>query len=162
MARVISRAVQWMFLSLFAASALTAAPSATLASPTAPPTTAVPDTEQLKASSAAAATQWLALVDQGKYDASWNNISLRLQLIFPKDSWVAYLSSVRNSLGKVQSRVIALQSPVENPKGLAPGLYMVILYNTTFSRQETKQELLTLVLEDNNWRVLSYNIGKIQ
>ena len=166
MSKIVSHVMQCIFLSLFATSALVAAaPTLSFPATSNPPATQTPtdlaNAELLKASATAAA-QWLAMVDAGQYDMSWNYLSLRLQLIFPKDSWVTYLKSMRAPLGNTQSRAVALQSPAENPKGLAPGLYMLILYNTTFSRQGTEQELVTLVLENNVWRVLSYNIGKIQ
>jgi hypothetical protein len=188
MGRTISHAMQWVFLLLFAIFAILATfamtalvaqapaqtvPSQTAPSPTTPtlsfpttpfttaPLTTTQSTKQLK-ESATAAEQWLALVDDGKYNMSWNSASPRLQLVFPRDSWTTYLRSARVHLGKLQTRTIAQQSPAENPEGLAPGHYMVILYNTTFPGQKATQELVTLGLENNTWRVLSYNIGTIE
>jgi hypothetical protein len=107
--------------------------------------------------SAAVAKQWLALVDEGRYGDSWSTASLRMQLVMPKSEWEKFLNTSRKPLGQVTSRTLVEQRPSKNPKGLAAGDYMVILYKTVFSNRPKGEELLTLSLgADGNWRILTY------
>ncbi len=109
--------------------------------------------------SAAAASNWLQLVDDGKYADSWATSSQQMQLVMSKGEWVKLLNAVRHPLGSVNHREIAQQRPAENPKGLAPGDYMVILYQTAFSNRPKGEELVTLSLGyDGKWRVLTYQV----
>jgi len=115
--------------------------------------------EDQEAASAAAAKEWLELVDKGDYSSSWQTASPRLQLTLPKDQWDQYMKNIRGSLGEVKSREIARQQPAQDPQGLPAGAYMVILYQTSFAGKDNVPELVTLSQGyDGKWRVLTYFI----
>ena len=125
--------------------------------PTVSQQTATEDSS-LKASSQAAA-QWLELVDQGKFNQSWDTGSLTFKLTIPKSRWEILMNSGRKPLGTVTSRQILDQRTSKDPKGLPKGDYMVIFYNTNFSNKNNAHELVTMVQEsDGNWRVLTYQV----
>lgn len=115
--------------------------------------------------SARVAANWIKLIDQGLYDASWTLASPLMQLTIPKMQWEQLLKAVRTPLGEIKSRKIVLQSPAENPKNLPRGEYMIILYESVFEKEgqlQNVQELITLNLgSDEQWHVLTYLINPV-
>lgn len=108
--------------------------------------------------SEAAAQAWLKLVDEEHYVDSWNAASQILQFTMPRDEWVRVLNSVRRPKGLVSTRTLLNQIPAKDPRNMAPGNYMIILYQTSFSARNAK-ELLTLYQgQDGNWRVVTYMV----
>jgi len=109
--------------------------------------------------SAEAGERWLNLLDERKYPQSWETGSLTLKLTVPKKHWIALMERIRKPLGSLSSRNLVDQRPAKDPKGLPKGDYMVLLYKSSFSRNESVNELLTLVEEsDGRWRVLTYQV----
>lgn len=109
--------------------------------------------------SAQAGERWLELLDEKKYPQSWETGSLTLKLTVPKKHWIALMEKIRKPLGSLTSRSVADQRKAQDPKGLPKGDYMVLLYRSSFSKKESVNELVTLVLEsDGRWRVLTYQV----
>jgi len=107
--------------------------------------------------SAVASEAWLHQVDEGKYGESWDAGSQIFKATISKDEWNKYLNASRQPLGSVTSRVVVDQRTAENPKGLLPGHYMVMVYKTSFSNKPNTFEIVTLRQEeDGQWRVLTY------
>jgi len=111
---------------------------------------------QKKTDQEKAASKWLELVDKGMYDASWDHASIIMQNTISKKEWDKVLNATRKPMGTVTSRHLLDQRPATNPHGLPAGDYMVIFYQTNFSRKPDSKELLTLYLEGNEWKVLTY------
>ena len=110
-------------------------------------------------SSRNASEQWLILIDKGKYAESWRQGSIVFQRTIPVDRWIGLVKSTRRPLGNVISRKVLDQRTAKDPKGLLPGDYMVLFYDTSFSKKGVAHELVTLVLEkDGQWRVLTYQV----
>ncbi len=121
--------------------------------------TQMPVNEQGLARSSDAATQWLKYLDSRNYDGSWKAGSLTFKLTIPQKHWVTLLDSIRKPLGDVISRKLLEQRVSKNPKGLPKGDYMVLFYETAFSKKSQAHELITMVQEsDGNWRVLTYQV----
>lgn len=113
--------------------------------------------QKILSDNAAAALQWLNLIDQGKYGESWDYASKTFQLTITKNEWTKAEEKLRRPLGTVVSRTLLQQLPKQNPKGLPEGYYMVLVYQTNFSNRPNANELLTMILEsDGQWRVLTY------
>jgi hypothetical protein len=113
---------------------------------------------QLEAS--AIATQaWLDKIDKGQYGESWDNGADLLKLTMTKDDWQKLLEKTRKPLGAVKSRQVSDQRVAKNPKGLPAGDYIVMVYKTTFAKKANATELVTLFLQEGEWRVLTYQIG---
>ena len=51
------------------------------------------------------AVTWLSLVDDGKYDASWDAASVLLRNSVTKEQFVQEMAAARQPLGRVLSRV---------------------------------------------------------
>lgn len=108
--------------------------------------------------SAIAAKNWLGVVDNGRYDESWNEASALMKLTVSKDEWVRIMNKTRQPLGSVRSRDVVDQRTAFNPKGLPAGSYMVMVYKTSFANKASAYELVTLFQDSGQWRVLTYQI----
>lgn len=109
--------------------------------------------------SSEAAGRWLTRVDQEDYDQSWKSGSLTFKLTIPQKHWATLLKSIRQPLGEVLARKMLEQRESKNPKGLPKGDYMVLFYETSFSKKKRAHELVTMVQEsDGHWRVLTYQV----
>lgn len=106
-----------------------------------------------------AALDWLKLVDQGKYNDSWDQGAVIFKLTMPQNEWGIYLNKIRGPLGNVGSREVLDQRVSKDPKGLPKGDYIVMFYDTTFSSGKAN-ELITLQHEDGVWRVMGYYLKK--
>src|SRR5688500_871100 len=60
-----------------------------------------------------AADSWLKLVDDGKYEASWDQAAKLFKGAVTKDQWKQAAVGVREPLGKVVSRKLKSQEPTE-------------------------------------------------
>jgi len=106
-----------------------------------------------------AGERWLQLLDERKYLQSWETGSLTLRLTVPKKHWITLMESIRKPLGNLSSRRVVDQRTAKDPAGLPKGDYMVLVFKSSFSRKESVNELVTLVLEsDGRWRVLTYQV----
>jgi hypothetical protein len=104
-----------------------------------------------------AGRKWLSLVDDQKYEESWNQASSMFRHQVTQEQWSAALRRSREPLGAVVSRI---QSRLDFPKSLrgAPdGNYAVIHFTTSFM-SKSATERLTLVKEDGKWQMAAYGI----
>ena len=111
------------------------------------------------ATAAIASQAWLDLVDNGRYDQSWDKASKLMKIAMPKEEWVEFLNLTRKPLGKHISRQVLDQRTAKNPHGLPQGDYMVMYYKTSFPNKPDVHELVTLFLEEGEWRVLTYQVN---
>ena len=106
-----------------------------------------------------AATQWVAIVDEGKYAQSWDNAAVYFKGAVKKDQWEASLSAGRKPLGKVLSRKVKTKQYTTTLPGAPDGQYVVIHYETSFERKASAIETVTPMREkDGKWRVAGYYI----
>jgi hypothetical protein len=105
---------------------------------------------------AQSAKSWLALVDAGKYGQSWNDVSQYLKKKITKKEWVAELQQIRAPLGAVTSRRFADVQLRNDLRGLPAGQYAAVQFTTTFEKSPTAPEVVAMVLESGQWRVVAY------
>jgi hypothetical protein len=117
--------------------------------------------------SVSAAHEWLALVDAGEFEKSWEHTaSLFKSGIFEKhffrsgiskQEWQSSLRTMQDSLGKavlrrLKSKLYTTELPWE-----PAGEYVVIEYDTIFDRRAKRTEIVILMKEsDGEWRVSDY------
>lgn len=101
---------------------------------------------------------WLEIVDSGQYDKSWDETANQTKLTASKKEWHKILDKTRKPLGSVKSRKVADIRTAKDPHNLLPGDYLVMIYKTSFANKESAYELVTLYLQDGQWRVLTYQI----
>ncbi|HTV54862.1 MAG TPA: DUF4019 domain-containing protein [Terriglobia bacterium] len=105
---------------------------------------------------AQAANSWLALVDAGKYGQSWSGVSRYLKNKITKAQWVAELKQVRAPLGQVKSRKFAHVQLRNDLRGMPAGQYAAVQYITSFGKTTPAPEVVAMVLENDQWRVVAY------
>lgn len=133
-------------LALLALSSL----SGTGQAPTAPQS-AVPVAETAAVRSV---RSWLALVDAGDWDGSWNATGQSFKSLNTSDTWAEVSQSVRTPLGAVVSRALIGEENVPAP----PYGYQVVKFRTSFAHKVDAIETLSLARENENWRVVGYTI----
>ena len=104
-----------------------------------------------------AARQWLELVDQENYSASWDTSAAFFRKAVGKDDWVETMEKFRRPLGKNKSRKFVSAERRSSLPGVPDGDYVVITYESSFENKKSAIETVTPMLEENGaWRVSGY------
>jgi len=107
----------------------------------------------------AAAQQWLALVDAGRYDQSWKQAAEYFRNAVSKTDWRDSMRTERAPLGRLKSRKILRADYRTSLPGAPDGEYVVIQFATSFENKQAAVETVTPQLEkDGRWRVSGYYI----
>ena len=101
------------------------------------------------------ARRWLALVDEGRWDESWNATGRTFRELNTSAKWAAVSEEVRPPLGAVVSRVASRQEHLPAP----PHGYQMIKFRTSFANRADATETVTLEREGSGWRVVGYWIS---
>jgi len=120
---------------------------------------AVADAGEKEDAAVAAATSWLALVDEGRYGESWEEAAGLFRAAVPKDQWQRQLAAVRRPLGSLEGRTVSTAEHVTSLPGAPDGDYVVITFRSSFEHKAEAVETVTPMLEDDGvWRVSGYFI----
>jgi hypothetical protein len=105
----------------------------------------------------AAAEAWLSEVDRGAYGACWDAADSALQQSMDRPQWTALMAEARTRLGPIVTRTPGRSKLERDPDDAPPGLYGLFEYT---ARHENGQvdELVVVVLEDGEWRVVGYMV----
>lgn len=103
-----------------------------------------------------AALAWLALVDAGDYEASWEQAAPALRDAVTTQQWIAALGQAHGSLAPFGERErISAQYTTELPN--APeGEYVVLQYRTGVAGDRTVVETVVPMNIDGEWMVSGY------
>jgi DNA-binding CsgD family transcriptional regulator len=123
--------------------------------PVAAPAVAPAEAVDARAEVEAAARRWLALVDAGRWDDSWQATGAQFRALNTAAVWASVSEKVRTPLGAMRSRVLIGQEDVPAP----PQGYRLIKFRTSFANKAQATETLTLVREEGGWRVTGVWIG---
>jgi len=134
-----------------------AASSTVTAEPTAP---AAPSPEEAAQKVAQDGAQtWLALVDAGQFEASWDNAAALFKSSVTREQWNASLKGAREPLGTVSSRQLRGSEYKTQLPGAPDGKYVVVYYESAFAQKAGAKESVTLMEEaDASWKVAGYSI----
>lgn len=107
-----------------------------------------------------AALDWLAVVDAGKFDASFDEASSAFQKVQKKDNWTKGLGGARANVGKLVSRTFFNDEIRTALPNLPPGKYITVRFKTTFAKYATASESVTLVRDGaRGFRTVAYFLG---
>ena len=107
----------------------------------------------------AKAEAWLKLVDEAKYDVSWDQAAGFFKRAVNKDHGRQAAAAAREPLGKVRSRTLKSRQHTTTLPGAPDGNYVVIQYVTTFEKKAAAVETITPMLDpDGTWRVSGYYV----
>ena len=106
-----------------------------------------------------AAEEWLALVDQGEYEASWEEAAALFKSVVTVEQWRQALNAARKPFGELESRELKNAEYSTSLPGAPDGEYVVIQFDTSFSKKESAVETITPMKDDDGvWRVSGYYI----
>ncbi len=100
------------------------------------------------------ARQWLALVDQGQWDASYQATAASFRKMNTAQVWAAASEQARVPLGAMISRILISQENLPAP----PYGYEVVKFRTAFANKADAVETVSLDREDGRWRVVGVTI----
>ncbi len=109
------------------------------------------------ATDAAAARDWVMLLDRQRWDESWDAAGTAFQSM-PKAQWATTAQGVRKPLGAVSSRVVQSATRTNALPGAPAGEYQVIQFKTAFAQKPDAVETVVLSREKAGWRVNGYFI----
>jgi len=110
-----------------------------------------------QAASASAARDWLALVDQQKWEASWDAAAALFKAQLPRDRWAAAVQAARAPLGALKARTFQSVNKTSALPGAPAGDYEILQFQARFA-QASAVETVTLVREGAVWRVIGYYV----
>jgi hypothetical protein len=99
---------------------------------------------------------WLALVDAGKYDESWDLSSAYFQSKVTKEQWYYLAKMARDAVGPVVKRGSAQVTPTDTLPDTPFGHYLVIVIHTKFAMNDHATETIIMKLENSEWKVAGY------
>jgi hypothetical protein len=106
-----------------------------------------------------AAEEWLALVDQGEYEASWKAASSLFKFAVTAEQWGQAAEGARQPLGDLRSRKLKGAQYMTSMPGAPDGEYVVVQFDTSFANKEKAIETVTPMRDkDGVWRVSGYFI----
>ena len=106
-----------------------------------------------------AAQKWLTGIDGGNYAQSWVDASDYFQGALTQDKWIAAMESVRKPLGELKIRTVDSAVTETHLPGTPDGKYVVMQFETAFSKMNSATETVTFSLEtDGAWKACGYYI----
>ena len=103
------------------------------------------------------ARDWLARVDEGNYQESWEQASTLLKSKTNQAEWVKSTTAIRSTRGKMTARYIATAGTTTSLSGFPDGEYIVLQFYTTFAPQSLALETITLIKAPNEtWQIADY------
>lgn len=115
--------------------------------------------EEAEKAAISSATEWLNLVDEGRYEKSWDESATLFKIEVSRDKWLGLLKDNRSPLGKVLARKLKLKHYTKSMPGAPDGDYVVLQYETAFEKKPSTLETITPMLDkDGKWRVMNYYI----
>lgn len=134
-----------LFMSFALALLAFASMSGSADTPAAPPSTA-----PAQSAAVAAALGWLALVDRGDWNGSWEATGQSFKTLNTPETWARVAHQVQGPLGAVKARVLLSEEAVPAP----PYGYQMVKFRTDYANKAGAIETLSLVREGGSWRVV--------
>ena len=105
-----------------------------------------------------AGQKWLSLLDDQKYQESWNQAASMFRDQVTPEQWLASLKRFRDPLGSLVSRTSSRVDFAKTLRGAPDGDYAILHFTTAFKNKSDVTERLTLVKEDGKWQAAAYAI----
>src|SRR3984893_774251 len=104
------------------------------------------------------AMAWLSLVDQQKYDASWDAASSLFRSQINESDWTKAASAGRQPLGPLVFRTLQQMARATSLPGAPEGAYAILQFQDRFQNKASAIETLTLMHEGDAWKTAGYFI----
>ncbi len=113
-------------------------------------------TEQKKRAAEQEAGKWLALVDGGQYQESWQRAASLFQRHVNVEQWLQAMQAARTPMGDMTSRQLISATYKTSLPGAPDGEYVILQYQTSFKHKKNAIETITPMMDGGNWRVSGY------
>jgi serine/threonine protein kinase len=114
---------------------------------------------ELTAALTKAAQTWLAELDGGNYEQSWQSAAQSFRNAVSQNEWVARSEKIRKPLGAIVSRKLSGSRRMTTMPGMPDGAYFEITFDTSFAELMSAVETVKFSMEeDGQWQVISYLI----
>ena len=118
-----------------------------------------PPASPAKEKAAAAATEWLGIMDKGNYADAWQAGSSYFRAVVKQEVFEQKMQTLRKPLGKLISRALVRIFYRTQLPGTPDGEYVVIRFDTVFENKPLAVETVSWMLDkDGQWRVAGYFI----
>ena len=106
----------------------------------------------------AAATSWLELSDDGKYEDTWTQASSLFQAAITVQDWARAVGAARGPLqGLVSRELVSAEFHRELP-GAPDGEYVILIFDSVFEKKAKAVETVTVMKDGDAWRISGYFI----
>ena len=106
-----------------------------------------------------AAEEWLILIDNNDYSASWDNAAALFKQAITKEQWAESFKALRPAMGDLISRNLKSATYTNSLPGAPDGEYVVIQFSSRFTNKKAAIETVTPMKDpDGKWRVSGYYI----
>lgn len=106
----------------------------------------------------ASGQKWLTLLDNGKYEESWQQSASMFRSEVTQEAWVSALKQSRAPMGEMLTRSAKRVDFTKTLRGAPDADYAIIHFATEFKNKPGVVERLTLVKEQGEWKMASYAI----
>ena len=106
----------------------------------------------------AAAERWLALIDEGRIGASWEEAAPIFQEAMSRHRWETTLPGVRDPLGMPVTRKMRQADVARSMPNAPAGQYVVIYFDTRFQNRPLSTEIVTPMKVGDRWLIAGYII----
>lgn len=105
------------------------------------------------------ALSWLSLTDSGQFKTSWITASTLFKAAISESDLMQSLNVVSSSFGALKTREIVAATFSKTLSGAPNGRYVVFQFDTSYEKQASATETLSLMKDgDDVWRVAAYII----
>ncbi|MFL5310071.1 MAG: DUF4019 domain-containing protein [Myxococcales bacterium] len=105
------------------------------------------------------ADAWLALLDSGQYEECCGAAAPFLQQGTTRGGWAESTAAARGSLGVPRLRKLISLMETKSVPSAPPGRYMVVEYQSKYSRRPVAFEsVIEMLCDDGEWRVSGYAV----
>lgn len=106
-----------------------------------------------------AARDWLQLIDEQKYEESWERASNQLQTKISKENWSKVVQTVRKTFGDLTEREFLSANFKATSPNAPRGKYAVIKFTVHFENARAAVETLNMYKKpEGEWTVSGYYI----
>lgn len=126
------------------------------ASPAPSAPVADPATAAKEAAAAKVAEAWLKLIDTGDYGKAWDECSPLFREKVSRQQWIDGIPKNRAEFGAFQTRKLDGAAYRKSMPGAPEGEYISLRFMSSFEKNPTAEELVTLMYQNGAWRPLGY------
>lgn len=101
---------------------------------------------------------WLAIIDKGEMEHAYQIASDFFKKAISQAEFAEGMTMVLKPLGKIKNREVKDILYSTQMEALPDGEYVLVQYNSSFENKKKAVETLSLMKENNKWKVSGYHI----